>query len=202
MNPRFRLVLVRHGVTDWNEQGKLLGRIDVGLNALGLQQAQQAAIALEAIPLDAVYSSPQPRTVQTAAPIAEEQGVEVQVDAGLDEVWLSKEWQGKTLAELAGDENLARIIGDPTHHCDFIEPIEDVQRRSLFVAERLRSENVGKSVALVSHGDPLRTIVAHYLGIELAAFRRLTIDNGSITILRFGSRGARLMLLNWRPSPI
>jgi broad specificity phosphatase PhoE len=198
----FQLVLVRHGVTDWNEQGKLLGRVDIGLNDRGRLQAQHAAIALESIPLAAVYSSPQTRTVQTAQPIAEGQGVEVQVDAGLDEVWLAKEWQGKTVRDLAGDENLERLIEDPTHHCGSIEPLEDVQRRSVFVAERLRSENPGKTMALVSHGDPLRTIVAFYLGMELTEFRRLAIQNGSITIVRFSSRGPQVTLLNWMPAPI
>jgi probable phosphoglycerate mutase len=194
------LVLLRHGLTDWNEDGRLLGRIDVGLNDRGRAQAESAGEALAALPVAAVYSSPQRRTLETARPIAARRGLEVVIEEGLDEVWLSEAWQGKTVAELRGDFDLERILADPLERGGSIEPIADVEERTVAAVERIREAHPGKTVVAVSHGDPLRCILTHYLGIPLSGFRRLAVENGSITILRFGRRGAQLATLNWKPS--
>lgn len=200
MSSSFELVLVRHGLTDWNEDGRLLGRIDVSLNVRGRRQAERVARALERFSLDAVVSSPQPRTLQTAEPIAASHELEVRVVPELDEVWLSACWQGKTVAELRGDAELERLIDDPTHRTEVIEPIEEVRERSVAAVERLMERYPDGRIVAVSHGDPLRTIVLHYLGLPLGALRRISIDNGSVTLLRFGALGPRLALLNWTPS--
>jgi probable phosphoglycerate mutase len=201
--PSFRLVLVRHGLTDWNEEGRLLGRSDIGLNDRGRRQADAAAAALSGFSVDRVVSSPQVRTRETALPIAESFGVELEIDDGVDEVWLRESWQGKTVRELRGDPDLERAIADPLARTESIEPIEEVQRRGVGVVERLRREapmgGVGGAV-VVSHGDPLRVIVAHYAGIPLEGFRRLLIENGSVSVLRFHPRGPQLAVLNWRPA--
>ena len=74
---RLNLILVRHGLTDWNEDGRLLGRIPIELNPRG--QAQVAAVAqvLRDLPVEAVYSSPQKRTHQTAEAIAQVHALDV-----------------------------------------------------------------------------------------------------------------------------
>jgi len=200
LSERFELVCVRHGLTDWNEDGRLLGRIDVGLNDRGRAQAEAAAEVLGALPVAAVYSSPQRRTRETAEPIAARLNLDVTVDEGLDEVWLCEAWQGKTVAELRGDEDLERTLDDPMHRGGSIEPVADVAERAVAAVERIRQLHPGETVVAVSHGDPLRTILAHYLGMPLAGFRRLAVDNGSVSILRFGRRRARLVHLNWTRS--
>lgn len=194
-----RLILLRHGLTDWNENGRLMGRSDVELNRRGWEQAERARDALASREIDAVYSSPQVRTRQTAEPLARTLGKEIVVDPGFDEVWLSREWIGKTVDELRGNDDLESMIADPMHRCDVIEPISEVQERTVAAVERLRAGNSGGSVVVVSHGDPLRAIIAHYLGLELAGFRRLACDNGSVTEFAFARRGPRLELLNWIP---
>ncbi len=118
---RFNLILVRHGLTDWNEEGRLLGRIDIRLNSRGRAQANQAAEALRRLPVGAIYSSPQPRTMETAEIIAGLHDLVVEVDPGLDEVWLGR-WQGKKIEELRGDPDLEKYLEDPTIRCDAIEP--------------------------------------------------------------------------------
>jgi probable phosphoglycerate mutase len=199
--PRFELILVRHGLTDWNEEGRLLGRIGVGLNPRGLAQAEAAAEALSSFPIGAVFSSPQPRTLETAEPIARAHGLEVVVEAGLDEVWLTEAWQGKTLPELRGDRELERTLADPAYRGPSIEAVEDVQSRAVEAVERIRIDRPEETVVAVSHGDPLRAIVAHYLGLPLGRFRRVAIDNGSVSRLRFNRRGPQLVALNWKPTP-
>ena len=193
------LVLVRHGVTDWNEDGRLMGRVDLDINVRGRVQAERVAEALAEVSIDAIYSSPQPRARQTAEPIAAPRVLDVRVESGFDEVWLSDAWKGKTVAELRGDSELERVIEDPTHRSERIESIAEVQERSVAVCERLFEANADKTLLIVSHGDPLRVLIAHYLKLELASFRRLACDNGSISWIRFNSGGPRLELLNWVP---
>jgi broad specificity phosphatase PhoE len=197
----FRLFLVRHGLTDWNEEGRLLGRIDIGLNARGRAQADDLARSFRGLPIARVVSSPQQRAQETARPIAEALGLSVETEAGVDEVWLRR-WQGKKLEELKGDPDLERYRQDPTYECDAIESPQNVQKRMVDVVEHLRVGNRNESVILVSHGDPLRLVLAHYLSMELAAFRRLTADNASVSLLDWGRGRPRLIGLNWAPSMV
>ena len=192
-----RLLLIRHGLTDWNENGRLLGRIDIGLNERGRAQVETLATALRPIRLGAVLASPQRRTQETAAILAASQGLAVRTEASLDEVWLGR-WQGKTFAEIADDPDLRRILEDPTYVCDAIEPAVEVQARVVAAVERVRGE-FSETVALVSHGDPLRLILAHYLSMELRGFRQLVVSPASVSLLSLGSRGSRVLALNWKP---
>ncbi len=192
------LLLVRHGLTDWNEEGRLLGRIDIGLNARGRKQVATLAEILAVLPIARVVSSPQQRALETAAPIADGLGLAVETEPGIDEVWLGR-WQGKLLGEVRGDPDLERVLEDPTYECDAIESIVDVQERMVAVTERLRVENEGQNVVLVSHGDPLRVILAHYLSMPIADYRRLSAENASVSALRFTEKGPRLVEHNWLP---
>jgi len=193
------LFLVRHGVTDWNEVGRVLGRTDIELNACGRAEAEAVAAALREIPLHAVITSPQRRAQQTAEAIARHHGVAVRAEPGLAEVWVEK-WQGKTWYELQGDPELQRYLEDATYTCDAIESAAAVQERIVAVAERWRAEVGQRSVLLVSHGDPIKLLLAHYLAMDLAAYRCLVINTGSVTVLRFGLYpGTRLLAVNWKP---
>ncbi|GMR23489.1 MAG: histidine phosphatase family protein [Acidobacteriota bacterium] len=194
-----KLILVRHGLTDWNENGRLMGRSDVEINARGQTQAERVAQALAPRAIDAIYSSPQVRARQTATPLAEAARKDVVVETDFDEVWLSDAWKGKTVTELRGDEDLERTIENPTYRSNAIEPLAEVQARTVASIERLRELHAGGTIVVVSHGDPLRVIVAHYLGLDLSVFRRLACDNGSVSEIVFNRRGPRLEILNWSP---
>ena len=197
-SPPFDLILVRHGLTDWNEEGRLLGWSEIGLNERGRAQAAAAAEALRSFAVRMVLQSPQPRARQTAEPIARAHGLEAAVEPGLAEVWLGR-WQGKTFAEIRDDPDLRRYIADPTHECEAIESAPRVERRVVEVAHRIEREGRDGAVVLVSHGDPLRIVIADFLGMELAAYRRLQVGNGSISVLRFGRQRRQLVALNWLP---
>jgi broad specificity phosphatase PhoE len=196
---RFQLILVRHGLTDWNVERRLIGRLPISLNEEGRVQARSAAEALSSFSIQAIYSSPQLRTRETAEFIASALGLEVRIDPAFDEVWLHESWQGKTVEELRDDPEMARALSDPAGPTPMLEPIDEIQRRTVAAVERLRMEDAGGTSVVVSHGDPLRAIVAHYLGLSLGTYRRLLIENGSVTLLRFNARGPQLRLLNWRP---
>lgn len=193
------LAMVRHGVTDWNEQGRLLGRAEIELNARGRAQAAAMAAALAGRRLDAVLASPQRRAQETATPIAAAHGLAVQIEPGLAEVWVGR-WQGKTYDELRAEPDALRYAADGTHLCETIEDAGAVQRRVLAVLERLRAGSCGTRVCAVSHGDPIRVLLAHCFGTELADFRRLRVDPGSLSLVRLDGQGAEVLTVNWRPS--
>ncbi|MCK6554252.1 histidine phosphatase family protein [Candidatus Binatia bacterium] len=193
------LILVRHGVTDWNEAGRLMGRRPIPMNDRGRVQARAAALALGARPVGAVVASPQLRTQETAAIVAEAHGLSVASDEALAEVWLGR-WQDLSRAELRDDPDLAHYGRDPLHECDAIESATSVRSRILAFLDRLRAATGPHTVVAVSHGDPLRIMLAELLGMPLAAYRRLVVDPGSISIVRFGRRQpVQVRVINWLP---
>lgn len=193
------LLLVRHGLTDSNETGRLMGRSEIPLNSRGRAQATAVGEALRDLQVWRVLSSPQRRTLQTAELIAQACDVVVESEPALAEVWLDR-WQGKTCAELRDDPDLRRYLADPAYRCDAIEPGADIAQRVVDLVERLRTEAGGRTVVLVSHGDPLRILLAHYLTVGLAGYRHLELAPGSVSVLRFTARArGQLCLLNWRP---
>jgi broad specificity phosphatase PhoE len=192
------LILVRHGLTDWNEQGRLMGRSDVELNARGRAQAQAVAEALRPLPVSAVLASPQRRTQQTAETIGRMHHLAVRTEAALAEVWLGR-WQGMTWSELQDDPIVTRYLADPSYVCDAVEPGAAVSERVVGFVESLRS-NSDETIVLVSHGDPLRILLAHYLSMPLTAYRRMEVAPGSVSLLRCSAAlGVRVVVLNWRP---
>jgi broad specificity phosphatase PhoE len=194
------LLLVRHGVTDWNETGRVMGRSAVGLNARGLIEAEALAAALRDVPVRAVVASPQRRAQETAAVIARVQSVAVHTDPDLAEVWVGS-WQGRTWEELRGDAEVQRYLRDAAYVCDAVEPAATVRARVVAATERQRAACGDGRLLLVSHGDPIRILLAHYLGLEAAAYRRLLVSPGSVSVLRFSAPPAcRLVLLNWKPA--
>lgn len=193
------LFLVRHGLTEWNERGRLMGRSEIGLSARGREQVKAAAEALAAIPIDSVLSSPQRRARETADAIAAPHGLPVETVDDLAEVWLGERWIGKTFAELRDDPDLLRYFADPTFGNDVLEPASSVERRVARVVTRLE-DGTGRRIVLVSHGDPLRILLTHLLGLDVSHHRRFAIDNGAINLVRFGRKGRQLVALGWRPN--
>ncbi|GIW40940.1 MAG: phosphoglycerate mutase [Candidatus Binatia bacterium] len=192
-----RFFLVRHGLTDWNEERRLLGRTEIPLNRRGLAQARSLARALARVPPGRVFASPRRRARETAEEIARSSGLVVETAPELDEVRLGR-WLGKTVDELQDDEDLRRYLEDPTYECDAIEPAREVRDRVVAFVERLRQNPPAPDLVLVSHGDPLRVLVSHYLGIELREYRRLRIFPGSVTLLEFDGARARVPFLGWK----
>lgn len=95
-----RIILVRHGQTKWNSEGRVQGRTDIPLNARGMAQAEAVGEWLSGRKIDAVYASPLMRAHDTAKAIADRQGVCVKLLGEMIEIDFGL-WEGKTSCELS-----------------------------------------------------------------------------------------------------
>jgi broad specificity phosphatase PhoE len=194
------VLLVRHGQTDWNEEGVFRGRIDVKLNALGRRQAEIIGRVLSEIPLAAVYSSPLSRAMETAECIAAQKhaGVTVQPCSELIDIDFG-EWEGMRVTEVKsaypdvfelweGHPEKVRIPG--------AETLQDVRTRMVSGLHAVVSENAGRTMALVSHGLTNKVLLCALLGLDNSHFWKIKQDNGAINIFKYTAEGTKLILMN------
>jgi broad specificity phosphatase PhoE len=145
------LLLVRHGETDWNAEGRLQGHTDRPLNEYGRRQAGELAEQLAEEAVDAIYASDLVRARETAEIVARRLGLEVEVDPDLREKnWGS--WEG-----LTGDERVTvEYVGAST---------EDHRERVMRAVDRIVERHAGRRVVVVTHGGSLRRIQAALKGV-------------------------------------
>ena len=195
------LLLIRHGENDFTKKHKLAGYTpDVHLNERGQSQAQALANALKEVQIRSIYSSPLERAVETATPIAAERGLEVQFEAGLLETNVGK-WQGRSLAALRLQKHW-KVVQNAPSRAQFPdgETFYACQTRIVGALDSIsRKYKPHDIVACVFHADPIKLAVAHYIGLPLDHFQRLSCDTGSLTALYVGESGASLIKLNQRP---
>jgi probable phosphoglycerate mutase len=195
-------LLIRHGETNYNKTMHLPGRLpNVHLNKKGRQQARSLADTLAKAPIKAIYSSPLERTLETAEPLAEALKLEIIPMPGLLETDCG-EWQGQSVKKLRRQKIWQSIQQHPSlFHFPGGEAIVECQHRMVQVLESLRLKYSPQDVLVCfSHADPIKQLVAYYLGLPLDNFQRLSIDTGSITALLITDSGSRLIMLNNNPS--
>lgn len=196
------VILVRHGRSTANVAGVLTGRAaGVSLDDLGRSQAERAAGRLATLPLVAVVSSPLARCRQTARIIAERHALRPQLDAGIVECDYG-EWQGRPLRELA-KEPLWSVVQTRPSAAVFPggESLAAMQARSVDTVRRhdaaLEAEHGAGAVwVAVSHGDIIKSVLADALGTSLDHFQRITVNPGSVSIVRYGTARPDVVAMN------
>ena len=190
------LLLIRHAANDWVGERLAGWTPDVHLNDEGKAQAAALARRLADVPLAAIYSSPLERTLETAQPLAQAQGLSVQVREGLGETRYG-DWTGRALTELK-DENLWPVVQIYPGGVRFPggESMREVQARVVAELDAIRDAHPDQTVAIVSHSDPIKMAVAYYAGLALDLFQRLTISPASVTAFAFAHFGPHLICLN------
>lgn len=202
---KMQLILVRHGETDWNKQGRYLGNTDLPLSEKGLKQAAELASFVRICDPACLYSSDLIRARHTASGIEKSLSLSSScvVDRRLREINFGS-WEGKTYAELSSREKALSDdwFTDPgSITVPEGEPWREFQNRVLsFVQEIIAIHQEGK-IIVVSHGGPIKIIIAHFLGIASSKISRLHISPASISIVDiYGEAGEGfLKLLNWSP---
>jgi broad specificity phosphatase PhoE len=194
-----RLLLVRHGETDWNASLRYQGHASISLNARGRRQAQHAAEALRRYGAAALYASDVVRAWETAELIGAALSLVPQPLPGLREVHVGQ-WEGLTPDELyvRFPDHMAAVDQDPANTVRLGgESYAQMQLRAVTALEQLYAAHRDQTVIAVSHGGPIRALVCHLLGAPLANFNKLWIDNGALSRLIYHPRhGWRLTLLN------
>jgi broad specificity phosphatase PhoE len=188
-----RIVLVRHGVTDFTDAHKLDGRggSDPSLNAEGRRQARAAAAGVRAFvgdsPASVITSSLQ-RAIETGATIADELGVRAQIDADWDEQSFG-DWDDKSMSHLAAHhpKELLLFREDRDYSRPGGETHVDLEARVL--AAFGRATAAGGTVVVATHRKPIMTVLAHVLGIPHERIWRLATAPASLTCVEIWADG-------------
>ncbi len=148
------LLLVRHGETDWNLQRRVQGHSDTPLNDTGRRQAETLADELAGERIDAVYSSDLLRAHETARIVARRRGLDVTATPDLRERHFGT-WEGLTDAEI-----LFRFPEARDGPWGDAETKDELAHRVLGALHRIAETHPGQRVLVVSHGGPLRVVLA------------------------------------------
>ncbi|HEX2030111.1 MAG TPA: MSMEG_4193 family putative phosphomutase [Actinomycetota bacterium] len=190
------LLLIRHGLTDATGK-RLYGRgAGVHLSPRGRDQADRLARRIGEVRLEAVYSSPLERCLETAEPVAGATGLPVRTLPGVLEVDVGR-WTGRTFASLRRTKGW-RLIHETPSATAFPggESLADAQHRTVAALEEVAERHPRGAVAVVSHGDPIRLALAHYAGLHLDLFRRLEAAPGSVSAVAVGRGEPRVLRVN------
>jgi len=195
-----RIILVRHGQTDWNVERRIQGGgSNPPLNDTGRRQAQNIARRLASETVGAIYSTPLQRGRDTARAIAQHHGLEVHTEPALREIEAGQ-LEGVTLAELGHhfSKLLVSYDGDKLEYTRAPggETLPEVQQRGWGVVQRLAAANPDGTLVLVSHYFVILSIICAVLELPLVQVNRLRMDTGSISIVSLNGGQARLELFN------
>jgi probable phosphoglycerate mutase len=166
-----RLIVWRHGRTEWNLQDKIQGQADIPLDEVGLAQARAAAARLASLAPTRLFSSDLQRAAATAGELAALTGLKVEYDEALREINVD-DWAGMTMGELAAihPEAAARIrSGEPQRRGTAGETVEEVAAR--FAPALTRAIEHGEpsdTVVVATHGLAARVGICLFLGIPQA----------------------------------
>lgn len=193
------ILLVRHGQNEWVKKKRLAGWIpDVHLNEEGERQAEQVAARLAHLPIAALYSSPVTRCVETAAYIGRALEQEVCLLEEVGEVRYGQ-WEGEKIEKLAKKKSWYAVQHFPSRfRFPQGEALREVQTRAVGALEQLSSRHASKEmIVVVSHADPIKLVLAHYLGIHIDLFQRIVISPASVSALALLENGmVRVVRLN------
>jgi len=191
------LLLIRHGLTDWNEAGRWQGHADIPLNETGQQQAAQLAVRLADWPIEAIISSDLQRCKQTAVPLAAHHQLEPDFDA----LWRERDvgdFSGMTAVEVKASlskigQNGKRGLIDPPNG----EPFRELRRRAQAAYEKVLANHPGKMVAVVSHGGLLHTLIGQLIGLHEEEYGRFSLrGNTGLSIVEVIDEKPYLTRLN------
>lgn len=190
------LLLVRHGLTDATGKRLMGWTPGVHLSDTGRDQADRLAGRLMPLPIRAIYSSPLERCMETASPLAASKRLDVGVRDDLGEVQYGS-WTGRHVAQLARTKLWRRVQQTPSHaRFPGGESLLEVQDRAVREADRIIASHPKGIVAIVSHGDVIRLLLAHYTGVHPDLFQRLIVEPASVSAVVAGNGIPRILKVN------
>jgi probable phosphoglycerate mutase len=189
-------LLIRHGDTD--AVGKILAgrKAGIHLNQRGKHQAELLAETLMPIKLNAVFTSPLERALETADPIARRQNLLPATCEALNEIEFG-EWTGASFDRLNGDAVWARFNRFRSGtRIPGGEHAAEVQARITAKVQELSERFPAGTIALVSHADVIRNAVVYYAGIPIDSLLRIRISPASVSIISVNDSGPEVLCIN------
>ncbi len=191
-----RVFLVRHGATDFLGRAIVGRKPGVALNGEGRAQAERLGRRFRNEQINAICCSPLERARETALPIADQLGLDIQIAAALNEVDFG-EWTGLSLEELAHRpdwhrwnslRSSSRVPGGET--------MLEVQARVVGYIEKLGAAVRDAACIVVGHADPIKSALLYFMGSAIDFMHRLEISPASISAVELGEQQPRLLFIN------
>ncbi len=194
-----RLLLVRHGETDWNRSQRYQGHMPTSLNAWGRTQAGYVARRLRSKEPTRLYSSDIVRAWETAQIIGDFLNLTPQPVPEIREIDVGQ-WEGLTPEELYQrfPDHMHAWDNDPANTVRLGgESYAQMQQRALVGLRRMQAAHTAEeTVVAVTHGGTIRTLLCHVIGLELRYHTRIALENASLTELHHTDDGWRMVRLN------
>lgn len=178
-----RLLLIRHGETDWNKEKRIQGREDIPLNETGILQAINCGKELQGGEFAAIISSPLVRARRTAELIGEAVG---NSDLILDEDLIERDFD-----RISGMTYKERREFEASGQIDNRETREALSERMIRSILRHGKEFYDKDIIFVSHGAAIRSVIDEYTDGELTR-NKIILKNACISILYYDEKGIRM----------
>lgn len=190
------LFLIRHGLTALTGT-RLYGQTEgVELDDRGRAQAEALVARFGSVRLAAIYSSPLDRCVQTVEPLAHAKRTEVRPSQALIEMDAGR-WTNRTLASLRKHRDWKTVQRAPSQfRFPGGESFTEAHERIVGEVQRIAARHPRGNVAVATHGDLVRILVAHYGGAHLDHFQRTSIDTGSVSVVHLDGGTPRVLLVN------
>ncbi len=180
------VIVVRHGETHWNIEGRRQGHLDSTLTEKGRAQAEALSQRFTPDSYSAIYSSDLGRAYETARIIAAKTGHEVIADERLRErnLGIFQGLDGNEIRERYPVEYEQHRNGGADHAVPSGESFRDQTRRNMLCLEELTQRHAGETIMAVTHGGVLSALFRHTLAIPLDAPRRFSFKNASINLFK------------------
>lgn len=200
MNQTTTLYLIRHGETEPNRTGVLMGSTDVPLNDLGRRQASALRQRLDGLEIDAIFASPLSRATETATLVFGEQATII-TDSSLAEFHFGA-WEGMHFSQIAEqypDIWQLWLTDWEKTHIPGSEAFAAFRQRVIGFATEMVGANPGKRLAMVSHGGCIRAMLAHFFcGSVSTGYWKFKVDNATLTEVQFMGSLPILIRFNFR----
>ncbi len=191
-----RFLLIRHASTD--AAGKRLSgrKPGVHLNEPGRDEAKQLAQRLSHVHIDAVYTSPLERAVQTAEEVCATINVRCEIDESFNEINFG-DWTDKRIEELRSDALFQQFNSFRSNTViPGGESMLQAQARIVGGLQNLGDKHRSKNVIVVSHSDMIKAAIAYYAGMHIDFLQRIEISPASVSIIDVFDDAARIVLIN------
>jgi broad specificity phosphatase PhoE len=193
-----RIILVRHGETEWNVEQRFRGHHDIPLNEAGIAQARALSVRLASEEVTAIYSSRLQRALKTAQMIAEPHGLQAIPVDGLTNVNYG-ELEGLTMTEMAEKfPELYHTLLNAPHLVRFPhgDTLDDLTSRAMGGIREILAQHEGQTLIAVSHQVVSRVLLCAMLGLDNSHHWNVTQDTACINVVHFRRGQFYIDLLN------